>query len=469
MFEFRNDLKNVKRNIKRYVLVGVLIFIISFISIIALIVNQSSQSTVEYYLNEYGSTATIDIDPEQMTMAFDPESNEGGSPIDIESLTYEDYEQIANSEYVNSVAYQQMTQVVNDDLITSDESEDGTTSDENAPSVDMMPGGGNQMIDSGSFSLIGSDDLESTSYFEDSENVLVDGEYPTEDSQVLISSNLADYNDLSVGDTIKFSTSDEETTVKLTISGLYQAASSEQMMMGVQNNIFTNYNTVSEFTDEKTNITATYTLTSYEVVEDFENELYANGLDEMYYVNNNQTLLEQIIGPVESTMNILNNVLIAVFIIGGAILIFINLLILRERKYEIGVLRALGMKTSKITKGLVTEAIIVAVIAMMAATVIGVTFAQPISDALIASNSITEQTGIGMEMQGGGSPGGQPSQSMPGAASSSDEAVTSIDVSVNMSALLITLAINLVLILLTTMVCSKFINRQHPNEILREQ
>lgn len=472
MFEFRNDLKNVKRNIKRYVLVGVLIFIISFISIIALIVNQSSQSTVEYYLNEYGSTATIDIDPEQMTMSFDKDSEEGASPMDIESLTYEDYEQIANSEYVSSVAYQQMTQVVNDDLITSDESEEEeeTTTDKNMPSGDMMSGGGGgQMMDSGSFSLIGSDDLESTSYFEDSENVLVDGEYPTEDSQVLISSDLADYNDLEVGDTIKFSTSDEETTVKLTISGLYQAASSEQMMMGVQNNVFTNYNTVSEFTDEKTNITATYTLTSYEVVEDFENELYDNGLDEMYYVNNNQTLLEQIIGPVESTMNILNNVLIAVFIIGGAILVFINLLILRERKYEIGVLRALGMKTSKITKGLVTEAIIVAVVAMMAATVIGVAFAQPISDALIASNSVTEQTGMGLEMQGGGGPGGQSSQLMPGATNSSDEAVTSVDVSVNMSALLITLAINLVLILLTTIVCSQFINRQHPNEILREQ
>lgn len=461
MFELKNSWKNVRRNIKRYLIVGVIIFIISFISVIAMIVNQSSKSTIDYYLNEYGTSATIDIDPEQMSASFDKSSSGGqGGPVDIDTITYDQYEQFADSEYVSDVSFQQMTMVVNDDLVTSDDSSSDGADDQ--PSVMMSGEGGRQM--SGGFTLIGSDSLETSSYFADDANVLVDGEMPTSDKQVLISSDLASYNDLSVGDTIKFSDMDGENAVKLTISGLYQAASSEQMMMGVQNNVFTNYNTVSDFTSERSNITATYTLTSYDVVDEFEAELYDEGLDEMYYVNNNQTLLNQIIGPVESTMSILNNVLIVVFIIGGALLIFINLLILRERKYEIGVLRALGMKTRTVTSGLMNEMVIVTVCAMMVATVVGIGLSQPISDALIASNSASSEMAPQNQMSGGHgfSMSMQPS-------ATSEEAVTSIDVEVNVQVLLSTLAINLVLVVITTFVASRFINRQHPNEILREQ
>ncbi len=467
MYELKNSMKNVKRNIKRYSIVGVLIFIISFISVIAMIVNQSSQSTIEYYLNQYGTTATIDIDPEQMSMSFDKDASGGqtatsGGPADVETITYDQYAAYAESQYVESVSYQQMTMVTNEDLVTTDpDAETDTTTDANAPQVSMQGDGGHGMA--GGFTLIGSDTLESSTYFEDNANVLVDGEMPTADNQVLISSDLASYNDLVVGDTIAFSDSSGENSVKLTISGLYQAASSEQMMMGVQSNIFTNYNTVSNFTSERSNITATYTLTSYDVVDEFEQELYDQGLDEMYYVNNNQTLLNQIIGPVESTMSILQNVLIVVFIIGGAILVFINLLILRERKYEIGVLRALGMKTSAVTKGLITEMIIVTIIAMLFATIVGIAFAQPISDALIASSSASTDP---MAAQTMGGKGFSMTTTMPG---TTEETVTSIDAQVNFTVLAITLGINMVLVLITTFVASRFINRQHPNEILREQ
>lgn len=464
MYELKNSIKNVKRNIKRYIIVGILIFIISLISVIALIVSQSSKSTNEYYLNEYGKIATIDIDPEEMSKNFSSEPSDDSKnhdPTDIETIDYDTYVAYGDSQYVDSISFQQVVQVFNEDLITSDESDD-EDSQNNGGGPQLEFQGSDQM---GGFSLIGSDSLETSSYFEDDANILVDGEMPTADNQVIISSDLANYNSLQVGDTIEFGDSEGESMVSLTISGLYQAASSEQMMFGVQNNIFTNYNTVESFTDEHSNITATYTLTSYDVVDQFEQELYDKGLDEMYYVNNNQTLLNQIIGPVESTMSILNNVLIVVFIIGSAILIFVNLLILRERKYEIGVLRALGMKSRKVTSGLLHEMIIVTIVAMILATSVGVVFAQPISDALISSNSQSSLTGPS-EMQKGNDHGGfgmnQPQ-------TTNSETVTSIDAKLNGQVLVFTLGINLILILITTFVASRFINRQQPNEILREQ
>ncbi len=459
MYEIKNSIKNINRNIKRYIIVAILIFTISFISIISMIVNQSSQSTVEYYLNEYGATATIDIDPEQMSASFNKGDN--ANPNDIATITYEDYEEYADSKYVKSVSYQQRTIVINEDLITTDQDEENESSNGMNSDSGMENGGGHQMQNV-SFSLIGSDALETSSYFADDANVIVDGEMPTAANEVLISSELAEYNDLTTGDTISFSDQNGENEVELVISGLYQAASSEQMMMNVQTNVFTKYDTVSEFTSERTNVTATYELTSYDVVDEFESELYEKGLDEMYYVNNNQAVLEQIIGPVEATMNILNNVLIVVFLIGGALLVFLNLLILRERRYEIGVLRALGMKTKQVTRGLAIEAMIVAIIAMTAATFVGIMFAQPISDALIASNNVSDMAQMGMGAGRGAMAGkGQPMMS--------EETVTSIDLTVNVVSLAVTFGINLILILITTIVTSRFINRQHPNEILREQ
>ncbi len=460
MYDLKNSIKNINRNKKRYMIVAILIFTISFISVISMIVNQSSQSTVEYYLNEYGATATIDMDPEQMSASFSKGDASGVS--DAATITYDDYEKYADSEYVNSVSYQQRTSVVNEDLETSDPEETDEESAETTSELPQMDNGAGREMQSGSFTLIGSDTLESSSYFAEDANIVVDGELPTSTDEVIISSDLADYNDLKTGDTISFSNSTDDNEVELTISGLYQAASSEQMMMGIQTNIFTTYDTVSEFTSEKSNITATYELVSYDMVDQFEAELYEKGLDEMYYVNNNQSVLEQIIGPVEATMNILNNVLIVVFLIGGTILVFINLLILRERKYEIGVLRALGMKTSKVTKGLAMEAIIVALIAMIIATFVGMLFAQPISDTLIASNNATDIAQMGMETGRDGMMG--KGQSM-----TAEETVTSIEVTMNMMALIVTFGINIVLILITTIVSSRYINRQHPNEILREQ
>ncbi|MCG4735229.1 FtsX-like permease family protein, partial [Casaltella massiliensis] len=40
---------------------------------------------------------------------------------------------------------------------------------------------------------------------------------------------------------------------------------------------------------------------------------------------------------------------------GGSILVLISILAIRERKYEIGVLRAMGMKKGKVALGLIFE------------------------------------------------------------------------------------------------------------------
>lgn len=52
----------------------------------------------------------------------------------------------------------------------------------------------------------------------------------------------------------------------------------------------------------------------------------------------------QIVGPVEGLSSVSSTFLIIVLIFGGISIAVISSIAIRERKYEIGVLRAMGMK-----------------------------------------------------------------------------------------------------------------------------
>ncbi len=459
MFNIKNACKNIKRNQKRYVIVAILVFIISFISIIAFIVDYSSETTVDYYMNKYGSEATIDIDPEQLRASFNPEDNkQNDDEKEVFALTYDDYQEIAQSQYVNSVSYEMGVNLYNENLQTTSDNEE----ENNQP-----PGFEKErQMEEGSFQFIGSDELSESDYFSDEANVLIDGELASDNNQIVISNDLATNNDKQVGDTISFDNSAGDASYTMEIVGIYESVSQNQMMNMASDVIYTTYSTLEAMSEDRSNITAKYELTSYTVVDQFEQELYDNGLDEMYYVNNNQNLLEQVIGPVNSTMNLLNNVMVLVFLIGGAILIFINLLILRERKYEIGVRRALGEKKSSIIRGLAYEACIVGLVAMIAAVIFGNIASGPIANNLLASTIEAES---GQVLEEGFEPGANKRNGGGNAMGNNVEEVSSIDTELSSKALFMTLAINLLLMLTTTIAAARFITRQEPNEILRER
>lgn len=447
MFTITNSFKNVLRNKKRYIIVAILIFIISFTSIISLVINQSAQNTTTSYLEEYGNEAKIEIDPEKMMELKQQGSVGGQRPQKPDNLTYEQYEEFATSQYVQSVTYEEITTIYNEGLEVTNV----------APDMMGNKNFGNEEVPSGnSFSLIGMEDLENSGYFSDSNYVLTDGEYPKKEKEILVNSSILDKNNLSIGDKISFSSS-ENSNINLTISGVYENISSSQVSMSNENLLFTNSNTISNFTSDKLNVVATYLLTSYKDAEAFEKELYDMGLDEMYYVNNNQTLLNQVLGPVNSTISLLKTLMIAVILIGSGILIFINLLILRERKYEIGVLRALGQSKFKVIQGLVVEILIVTCIAMFLAMLVGIATSQPISDFLISSSGTSTPTMMDRGPRNNVS-------SIPNV-----EVVTTIETSINFIVLSIIFIINILCILITLCISSYFIIRQQPNEILRER
>lgn len=82
---------------------------------------------------------------------------------------------------------------------------------------------------------------------------------------------------------------------------------------------------------------------------------------------------------------------LVILVIGGIILAVLNIFNIRERKYEIGVLAAIGMKKWKIAMQYVTELLCVTFIAIMIGTGIGAASSVTITNMLL-EKQISSQT-----------------------------------------------------------------------------
>lgn len=128
-----------------------------------------------------------------------------------------------------------------------------------------------------------------------------------------------------------------------------------------------------------------------------------------------------IVGPVEGLKSVAVTFMIVVLVLGGLIIALLSSMAIRERKYEIGVLRAMGMKKSRVAFGLWAESLILTGVCLAVGLGAGTLLAQPITDFLLsgqaeaaAGNDATNQQAGGMGM-GMGNPmvGGTQSDAKP--------------------------------------------------------
>lgn len=126
-----------------------------------------------------------------------------------------------------------------------------------------------------------------------------------------------------------------------------------------------------------------------EVIEAFEDELTEKGLSEYLSVSTNLDQVEESTKTISNVSNFATTFLIITLLIGGIVLFVINMINIRERKYEIGVLRTIGMKKSLLTLQFMTELLIVAIVALFIGAGIGSLISVPVSNSLLA-NEIAE-------------------------------------------------------------------------------
>ncbi len=465
MYIVKNALRSIGRSKGRNILIGIIVLVIAISACIGLSIRQAAQSAKEETLSGMSVTAAISVDRQSMIGGM---PGGGGGSFDKDAfaemmgstsaLTLDEYQKYAAASSVKDFYYTVTASLNGSDNIeaVSTNGSSSSGSDEGTLDGGMGDFGGGfgagsfggrpgMTVSSGDFSITGySSDSAMTSFIDGTIQV-TDGAVFTEGTascDCIISEELATYNDLAVGSVITLTNpQSEEETYDLTVVGIYSDSSSNEgfsIMRGSDpaNNIYMSYTALNAIiaasedvsttvTDENTGIetettlvgtlSGTYVFATADDYYKFEEEARTLGLSDTYSVSSQDlTAFENSLVPLNTLGEMALWFLIIILIIGAIILVVINIFNIRERKYEIGVLMAIGMKKGKVAMQFLTEVFVVTLAAVIIGIGIGAVSAVPVTNALLANqiessrgqaDKITDSFGRG-EMPDMGNMGG---------------------------------------------------------------
>ncbi|MBT2248448.1 FtsX-like permease family protein [Arthrobacter sp. BHU FT2] len=226
------------------------------------------------------------------------------------------------------------------------------------------------------------------------------GDYTAESTNALLGTTLAEKNNLSVGSS--FTINDQAYTV----AGLFDAGTA----FG-NNAVYVTLPTAQTLAGTPTELSSMIvTVNSLENVESTKTALQtALGTDKADVTQGQN--LETAVSSLGSVKNISFIAFVAALGTAGLIILLIMVMLVRERRREIGVLKAIGAPNRTIGLQFVLEALVLAALGSAVGAVIAAFASSGIASALISTNSTSTTpagtAGRGMPGGGAGFPGGQ--------------------------------------------------------------
>ncbi|MCL1987935.1 MAG: ABC transporter permease [Firmicutes bacterium] len=199
------------------------------------------------------------------------------------------------------------------------------------------------------------------------------------------------------------------------------------------------------------------------MLADFEAELRSKGLPENYAVRTDEAAFASIVAPVESLQNLAMTFLVVVVALGAVIMALLSVIAIRERKYEIGVLRAMGLKKQKVAFIIWAETVIITAICFVLGLTAGNFLSQPISDNILAgqlSNAEITATTLAERIANESANGGE---------TPNISGNLQVDIAINFVTAAQILAISLLLASLVGIISVSQITKSEPIKILMER
>lgn len=468
MYVFKNAAKNLLRNKGRNFLVFIILLIIIVTASIAIIINTTTEKIVDNYASRFDVTAVLKVDYMKLLSSAD-----SAGMIAAPEITDEQYRAFANSSYVKDYnAYGEFAAYVTDLVAVKAKGNSNANS-----GIIVDSGDKEKMYYTANAMIYGYSDISLLTDFIEGNRKITEGKAFSEDNECIISSELAKLNNLTVGDNLTIQPTEKSANakIKLKIVGIYidatensnASSAPDEATANRRNDILTTYNTLSQISYDYYGITYSYTLTGPEVVDAFTKEVKEKGLPEGYYVSATDGDYEKIVAPVKGLIKMANIFLVVVLFLGSVILILLSLLTIRERKYEIGILRAKGMKKGKVALQFLAENFMLIAISLVFGLGIGVAAAQPVSNLLMAEQirivkaqeeeQNTSMQNIFLAVNDDTSSFGETAQG---------EMITEIDVTLTSEAVADIVVIAFLLSIISSITALLFITKYEPMEIL---
>ena len=330
----------------------------------------------------------------------------------------------------------------------------------------------------------------------------------TDENVCIISEELAIFNNLSVGDSITITNPNIDTEAyELTVCGIYSSTETNNIpssMFGAgedpANRIYmsaaalqkiidasvtaANVDTETESADAITaTLSATYVFADTDAYYAFEEEARALGLGDTYTITSADiTSFENGMTPLNTLSTMAGWFLIVILIIGAVILVVLNIFNVRERKYEVGVLTAMGMKKWKVSGQFMCEILVVTMIAIVIGAGIGAVSSVPVTNALL-ENQVSSQQSESNRIENNFGRGGMMNGSIPSGENESGlgikennkfgnmvsgaaNYITEVNSAMNLTVVLQMIGIGLLLTLIASVASVLFIMRYDPLKIL---
>lgn len=453
--------RNAFRNITRTASIVVTLGISIGLALAMLVAREAVTTKIETVKSSVGNTVTV-----QPAGARGFEG--GGEPLTSAQAT-----KLAALDHVSST-----TQTVSDRLTTDTSDlesgiDAGSLGERNAarsgvgfqqPPSGAMPGGmGGESSSSGEVTrtftppvtVTGTNDPESTLAATGSDVEITSGEIFASDSDeqvAVIGKALAEKNELSVGDT--FTAYDTNVEVVAIYDAGNDFANNQAVMP------LATIQTLSDQEDQLTSI-----VLNVDSIDNITNvsEAASDVMGDNGDVTDSQSTVEAAVEPLENIQTISMYSLIGAVLAGAVIILLTMVMIVRERRREIGVLKAIGGSNLVVMGQFIVESVTLTLMGTIVGLAIGVAAASPITDTLV-STSTSQSQQMGPGGMGGGGPRG-----FGGAGQALGQSVQNIQTNVGIEVLAYGITIALVIAVLGSALASIFISKVRPAEVMRAE
>ena len=523
MYILKNSLISIFRNKGRNILIGLIILTIACSTTVTLAIRNTANNIVKSYEESNDLIATISFDRSKLMEQFkggeDAQKENIEAFNNIESYTLENVKKYGESPNLKGYYYTYSTSLNSDTLSKATDSfeyevEDTQTSTSTNTTTTTtpgsggnrpnMPGGGSmgerhtmtekhtttiitkskEIFESsrnltGDFQLDGYSSYDAMTNFVDGTYRVTDGEMISDFSayQCVISNELATLNEVEEGSTITLKNPTTEKTYDFTVTGIYTDNNDNNesaSMYSKSANIIIVGSGVIELlvADDNTlvtNLTPSFILNGEESIESFETEIKEKGLNEYYTINTNLEELQNATKSIENVKTFATTFLLITLIISSLVLFVINMINIRERKYEIGVFRTIGMSKFKLTIQFIVELLLVAGIALIIGAVIGGFLAKPVGNMLLENEIETTQSEQQQISENFGKCGKNNRPEMKFNSRDQVETIDSIEAVVDFTVIIQLLGIGILLTLMSSLASMISIQRFSPLTILKER
>jgi putative ABC transport system permease protein len=278
-----------------------------------------------------------------------------------------------------------------------------------------------------------------------------------DENVAVLGTKIAEKNSLSVGSTF---TAYGET---ITVVGIYDAGNDF-----ANNGVFFQLAALQRLSDQSGAITsATVTVDSLDNLSSATTAV-KKVLGSAADVTSSQEAADQVVAPLQSVKKISTFSLFGAIGAGAVIILLTMMMIVRERRREIGVMKAIGSSNVNIVRQFVVEALTLTVLGLVIGFGIGIVAATPVTNSLVSNSSSSNSSQQGGE-RGGPTTGGGFTRSFRSAGVTGRQTLNNIKASVGVDMLALGALAAFAIAILGSAAPAFLISKIKPAEAMRNE